>query len=211
MRYLKRFKLPLIIGVVVGLLVAAAVWAKLTQNSLPTVTLRSSTVTADIKDTTLQLSFDILTEDQPRVEEFSQHMRVPSSWSQGMQLVLDRPSAEALKHFMPLKSSLKIEPYRLTFEPTGLKKIVGLQSATPGDLISLASGSATLDVGTDEKGNMMIKTQNLGQALQQAIAAGSTQFSPTFLQSIVPIADTIESAEFLVMPGSAKGFIQLEQ
>lgn len=210
MRHLKRFKIPLFLGLVVGLLIAAAVLAKTTNTSLPSQ-IRSSTVTADIKDTTLQLNFSILPEDQPRIEEFSQHMRVPSAWSHGMQLVLDRPSAESLKKYMPLKSAMIVEPYRLTFEPTGLKRIVGLQSATPSDLISLASGSATLKVGTDEKGNMIVTAQNVGQAIQQAISTGGVTFSPSFLQSLVPIADTIESTEFVVSPGSVKGFIQLEQ
>lgn len=161
--------------IVFGLLVTGYFcWHSKLKNS-PEVILgitRQSEANITLEGQDLDLTFNILPQDQQMANEFSQSLGVDNSWEQGIKVVISSQAEDFIKNYLPLKVNLNFTAKRLQFssEPNNA-------SLTEPNLIP-ATSSAGVKLGELTDSGYQVEIDDPSLVFNQAAERGQIRISP---------------------------------
>ncbi|MBI4039844.1 hypothetical protein HY389_00630 [Candidatus Daviesbacteria bacterium] len=168
---LKSWKiyLPIILATIV-VVVAVVFFAFLKNRLFP-----SSTARIYLEGQILKVNFKIVSQDLPKIEQFSQNLGISSSWTQGITVTLDEASIAKLQPYLPQEVNLSVGERKLLLQNTNPPTT--LVSSLPKQNQEIATGGGRLKLNAFASQGYEIEISSPSGLLNEATRTGSLKLS----------------------------------
>ena len=211
MKFLKGFKSPIILVVVLGLLtlfLLVKFWQQEAVVFLSQIT-TSSTAQVELQNERVVVSFNISEADLGKADSLSNHLGVGKEWMQGVSIKLDAASTDSIKPFLPLRVALKFTDQGVDFESDRLEYLRDyLAQITKRNNVEQISPLGESFKWTKTGDFYNIEIQNPAEVLHQATATGVLKPSVELSSSpLWQVAEKLANNKLKVQNKAASGQI----
>ncbi|MBI2011365.1 hypothetical protein HYS91_01220 [Candidatus Daviesbacteria bacterium] len=154
----------------------------------------------------LKIDFKISNKDMSKAVDFSNRLKIGTSWVEGIEIDLDSESIQKLNQHLPLEVALDFQNKGLAFKSNS-RSI--LNSGLPGESFELASNSGKLSFKSQAGGDYAISVKNPTALIQHATESGKLFISKK-LDGLFPILNKVDTISIDVRGKNLTGSILLK-